>query len=195
MPVVFLTSYTEPVDTLSRNKPSGSLLSIATFASMLFQLVISFGIQALILLYLSTQSWFIPLQPLPNSKRNVLCAETTSVFLMATYQTIGSALSYSISKPFKKPLYTNLPYLFSLAILFCCTVYITFAPDSWTRRALQLADLPFRYQLELFCFGLVQIFLFTTFEYLFIAGKGRKWITVFDVRKQLSGHSLYKQIS
>jgi cation-transporting ATPase 13A2 len=193
LPTIILMSYTDPIETLVNTKPSGSLINIVTFASLFVQLFISLGVQSFILWFLTKQSWFEPLQPLQDSKQNVQCQETTSVFILTCFQTLGSALAFSISKPFKKPIYTNKPYMFVLLLLFGLTTYITFSPDEWTRNYLKQAVLPRSFQAILLVLGYLQVIVFYMFEYFFVASAGRKLLTKIDFRK-LYNQKLYKKL-
>lgn len=70
---------------------------------MLFQFIVWFDLHA--------QPWFIPAQPGDIRK---ICFESTAIFLISSFQMYNVALAYSISKPFKKPIYTNSMFLFKL---------------------------------------------------------------------------------
>lgn len=60
---------------------------------------------------------FVPFTP----KKGVsisLCYEATVVFLTAIFQNVSVAIAYSISKPYKKPFYSNSKQRYNLITLY-----------------------------------------------------------------------------
>lgn len=86
-------------------------------------------------MFFFVQWWsFYKPPPPPNphdSDANNACYENTSLFLITIYQYLVVAMAFSISKPFRQPIYTNLWFTLSLLILFVFSIYITIADDNW----------------------------------------------------------------
>ena len=64
----------------------------------------------------------------PNS-----CHANTILFLISLYQFFAIALSFIVTKPFKKDLYTNWPYLIYLAVFYFYFIWLTVNCDSVSR--------------------------------------------------------------
>jgi hypothetical protein len=69
-------------------------------------LLIAAGFQLWVWFDLHNEPWFVPADP-KKTRGDILCYETTVVFIVSISQIVYAALAYSISKPFKKPIYTN----------------------------------------------------------------------------------------
>ena len=64
----------------------------------------------------------------PNS-----CHANTILFLISLYQFFAIALSFIVTKPFKKDLYTNWPYLIYLAVFYFYFIWLTVNCDTVSR--------------------------------------------------------------
>ena len=64
----------------------------------------------------------------PNS-----CHANTILFLISLYQFFAIALSFIVTKPFKKDLYTNWPYLIYLAVFYFYFIWLTVNCDKVSR--------------------------------------------------------------
>ena len=107
LPIVFLLSKTPASRVLTDVRPSGSLLNPLVLTSLVGQILIAVAFQILVFFRLRNQSWFVPLVPEVDATENVVCAETTVVFWMAAFETYAIAFAYSISRPWKRPLFYN----------------------------------------------------------------------------------------
>lgn len=111
LPLVFLMGRTEASSKLTRIKPSGDLLSSSVLVSVICQMIIMIGFQFGVFMYLKQQSWYIA--PTfgadydPSANTSAYNEATTTIFLFANFQYIMIAIAFSISKPFRKPIYTN----------------------------------------------------------------------------------------
>lgn len=83
--------------------------------------------------------FYDPLVPDPNTE-NHECMENTSIFLYSNFQYVISVLVFSISKPFRKPFYTNLPLLVSLIIVIGLNTFIMFSPFNWLNSFLDIDE-------------------------------------------------------
>jgi hypothetical protein len=71
---------------------------------LFFQLIVSFIFQVFLIIILYTKAWYIPKTPDQDEHLN---SETTCLFILNSFQTLNSAVAYSISYPFRKPIYKN----------------------------------------------------------------------------------------
>ncbi|KAG2378060.1 hypothetical protein C9374_008682 [Naegleria lovaniensis] len=167
---------------LVKNKPSASLVSREVFVSMGFQFFLSVIFQLVMLDNLKKQGFFTPLDPEPETKKNIRCFETTVMFIMSTFQTYNTGMAYSISKPFKRSVYTNKLYFFLLIILFIVCSYTILFPDVNLRWFLYLKSVPFYYRVTIFGCVLFHMLLSYLFERFFILGPGVRWLRMISIR-------------
>src|SRR3569833_2432742 len=115
--------------------PEGTLISQPVLISVFGSVAIQFAGQVFIFILLHTTSqywWFIPLSPSDDAKENYVCYESTAVFLVGCFQYLVTCISFSISRPFRKPLYTNAPFTISIIGLFCINVFLTMFSTSFS---------------------------------------------------------------
>lgn len=117
--------------------------------------------------YVRWWSFYQPPPPIdPDSgDANTDGYENSSVFLISLYQYVVVCVAFSISKPFRQPLYTNLPFVASLVVLSVFNLYITIASDSWIFSAFSVeTDLNIEFRLSLICIAFVNGVLTFFFE-------------------------------
>ncbi|PRP86428.1 hypothetical protein PROFUN_05347 [Planoprotostelium fungivorum] len=139
IPLVFFMGKTEPSKRLSKARPIGSLISIPIISSILGQVAIVFFFGVGMYLYLRGQDWYRPPPELPPNHDpkeggNIELMATTSAFLLSNFQYLAVFTAYSISKPFRKSVFTNVYLLVSLVVLLAINVYITI----WPARSLEV---------------------------------------------------------
>lgn len=82
--------------------------------------------------YIQWWPFYTPLVPDPeNYEENYTCFENTSLVLLTIYQYLVVCMVFSLSKPFRQPLYTNFPFSVSLIILLVFNTYIVLSSDSF----------------------------------------------------------------
>jgi cation-transporting ATPase 13A3/4/5 len=171
-PTILFMGRTEANPELTKRKPSGSLISFPFLTSLLCQFLIALGFQLLVFFDVRSQSFYRFLALAHTAKENIFCYENAAVFLMNAFQTFSIALSYNISKPFKKPVYTNRIYSISLVLLFAVLTYLILYPDAFSRRTLQILVLPQSYRFRLYGFCLLHLVASYLFELIIIQGPG-----------------------
>ena len=68
----------------------------------------------------------------PNDENaNTESFENSSVFFISIFQYLVICMVFSISKPFRQPLYTNLFFTISLIVLIAFSLYIVLSQDAW----------------------------------------------------------------
>jgi cation-transporting ATPase 13A2 len=174
LPIVFLMSRTGTAEKLGNERPSGSLLNPLVCLSLFFQIGFACCIMILTLVRLRTQSWYIPIKPKPIAIQNVVCSDVTSLFLISTALTYSITFAYTISRPFKKALFTNIPLCIVLIILAALQIYVLFFPGRYTRYWLQLEQIPLKWKLELLGYALAHLIISYIFEELIIVGPGKR---------------------
>lgn len=135
IPLSMFMGWTGPYEKLTHHLPEGSLISLPVLVSVIGCVSIQLGAQIFIFIFLhSTYNnwWFIPLSPSDDAKENYICYESTAVFLVGCFQYLVTCIAFSISKPFRKPLYTNLYFTLSIAILFGFNLYLVMVSVPFT---------------------------------------------------------------
>ena len=80
---------------------------------------------------LRMQSWYKPLVDPVEDGEVVPSADNTAIFLISNFQYILTAVAFSISRPFKKPIYTNFILTGYLIVSIAYSYYIIIDPDSF----------------------------------------------------------------
>ena len=129
---------TEAYDKLTKDKVIDSLTSLPIISSILLQMSISFIFQYLPLLILTKGiKWYVKICNI-NDDIVKTCPDNTLLFLISNMQYLISAVSFTISKPFKKDFYTNLFLTLFIVFAFVYSVYIIIIPDKFSRKLLQI---------------------------------------------------------
>ncbi len=59
----------------------------------------------------------------------ILSHEETVLFMVTNFQYLITCLAFSIAEPFRKPMWTNYPFLFCVCLAFTLDCLIIFSPD------------------------------------------------------------------
>ena len=83
---------------------------------------------------------------------------------------------FSISKPFRQPLYTNLPFTLSLTILFALNIFMTFSTDGWVLDLFGLEhDVSMQFKLSMMAIVIVNTGLSYLYEKMVIWWISQWW--------------------
>ncbi|EGD74948.1 hypothetical protein PTSG_07173 [Salpingoeca rosetta] len=132
---------TGPYTKLSKRRPAGSLVTAIIIVSLLMQISVHMLFQAGASILLQQQSWFVPLKP-DAHKDNIEGFENTVVFLVANFQYVWVSIAFSISKPFRAGLASNLWYLGVVVVLLALDAFLVLHPSGWLADVLQIVHLP-----------------------------------------------------
>lgn len=78
------------------------------------------------------QVFYIPGQTIGEETiagSNIISYEDTVLFMMSNFQYVLTAIAFSVAKPFRKPIYTNTPFVISIVIILLMNTYIVFTPN------------------------------------------------------------------
>jgi len=137
-PIAILLARTEAYEKLTYHIPTGALISMPVLSSILSQGTIQLFAQWGIFILLSVQSWYTPITEAPTDADVAPSPDNTSIFLVSNFQFIITAFAFSISRPFKKPIYSNFILTGFLIVCIAYSYYIIIRPDSWTISVLAL---------------------------------------------------------
>ncbi|XP_032156459.1 cation-transporting ATPase 13A2 isoform X9 [Sapajus apella] len=126
--VAVLMSRTGPALALGRVRPPGALLSVPVLSSLLLQVALVAGVQLGGYFMTLAQPWFVPLNRTMPAPDNLPNYENTVVFSLSSFQYLILAAAVSKGAPFRRPLYTNVPFLLALALLSSILVGLVLVP-------------------------------------------------------------------
>ena len=67
----------------------------------------------------------------PNSNNANKSYENTSLFWVSSFQYLSTVVAFSVSKPFRKALYTNKLFSISLFLMLAFNIYLVVTLDNW----------------------------------------------------------------
>ena len=144
IPLAFFIPYTKAYPKLTKHKPTDSLISFPIICSILIQTAIAFVFQFGGQILINNVKWKINVEKcvLTDDGNPESCALNTVIFLISNMQYLITAFVFTISKPFKKPFYTNVYLTLFLFFSFAYSVYITIGPfEKFSEEKLILFDL------------------------------------------------------
>nr|XP_058929855.1 polyamine-transporting ATPase 13A2 isoform X3 [Kogia breviceps] len=126
--VAVLMSRTGPAPALGQARPPGALLSVPVLSSLLLQVALVASVQLGGYFLTVAQPWFVPLNRTVPAPDNLPNYENTVVFCLSSFQYLILAMAVSKGAPFRRPLYTNVPFLVALVLLGSVLVGLLLAP-------------------------------------------------------------------
>jgi len=146
LPLSAFMSWTGAYSKLTHHVPTGALMSLSVLTSVIGQVLIQFLAQLTLVLILIEKPWYVA--PIINGNTrddfraafNCMCNST--VFIYANVQYLACCVSFSISKPFRKPIYTNYFFVGWLLLMLGLSYYIIYGPFAWFAGMLTLHYLP-----------------------------------------------------
>ncbi|XP_055335607.1 polyamine-transporting ATPase 13A2-like [Paramacrobiotus metropolitanus] len=136
--VAILMGYTQPFPNLIRQRPSASLMSPNTIASILMHMVIVVGFQAVTIVSLENQPWFELANNGTETEEIKMCWETTVLVIVAAFQDLILAFVFSKGPPYRQPIYTNVYFLCALVFLAGVTTVLLMYVPGWLQWFLQV---------------------------------------------------------
>ncbi|KOX74320.1 putative cation-transporting ATPase 13A3 [Melipona quadrifasciata] len=121
---------------LVKKPPMTSLLSFTSIFSLSVHMLIMTIFQAVAYHAVRTFPWFTPF--IYNDENSYMCYENYSVYCVSMFQYITMAIIFSRGKPYRKAIYTNISFIFSIILLIIVCTYITIYPANWIINMLQL---------------------------------------------------------
>ncbi|XP_052821199.1 polyamine-transporting ATPase 13A3-like isoform X2 [Mya arenaria] len=137
--IAILMGYTEAYERLVSHRPEGSLLKPTNILSILLQVSCAALFQAAALFYLIEQPWYV--EQKPRNDADTQSWVSTVVFIVSSYQYIVVAFCFSKGPPFRKRIYTNVPYLSSLIFLTILSTCIFMIPIEFLLKIFKMEDL------------------------------------------------------
>lgn len=124
-PLAIFMGHTEPYSKLTPHLPSKSLLSLPVLFSIIGQVLIQLCFQLFVFYWVQYQGFYKEFVYDPEREDNESSYENSAVYLVSVYQYLITCVAFSISKPFRKPLYTNAWFSISLVLLLVFNLLFT----------------------------------------------------------------------
>ena len=67
-----------------------------------------------------------------NDVEQKMCQANTIIYFVASMQYVATVVAFSIGKPFRKPMHTNLLFTFNVILISVLNYYIMLTPDQFT---------------------------------------------------------------
>jgi cation-transporting ATPase 13A2 len=163
IPLSIFMGQTESYKTLTPHLRAGSLLSLPVLTSVIGSVLIQAGFQVFIFFYVRTwKEFYKPFEP--KDEDDKMCYENTSVVFISNFQYLITCMVFSISKPFRQPIYTNLWFTLSLVLLFAMNLYSVMSSDPFITSLLDYEqDVSFNFRIQ--CLLLIVVNSLLTYGY------------------------------
>ncbi|XP_063923863.1 polyamine-transporting ATPase 13A3-like [Zophobas morio] len=129
---------TEAYNKLEKGPPMTSLLSFLPLASIILFMLVVVVVQIFAYYFIQTYDWFVPFVFNPDNTIYYSCYENYAVYCVSMFQYIIMAVIFSKGKPYRKAIYTNYIFLFTIMLMIAVCSYITLEPAHWIVEALEL---------------------------------------------------------
>ncbi|CAH1140797.1 unnamed protein product [Phyllotreta striolata] len=153
---------TKAHDALDRTPPRSSLMGFVPIASMSSFLTLSVGFQLAGYYWIQTYSWFTPY--VYPGRDEFASYENFSLFVVSMFQYIIMCVVFSKGRPYRKPLYTNIPFTISLLVTTLICVWMTAGPPQWMVDFMELKTTPMEAVYALLGIALVNFLCCLFFE-------------------------------
>jgi len=162
------------------------------FTSLIGQFLIQSVFQFFVYILIRKQPWYKPPDIDPDDK-NISSFENTVLFLLSCYQYILIAAVFSVGPPYRKSMYSNVPFILSSIFLTFFTSLILLFPVSLTQQIFELVIIEnyFRWWL-LYIAALDFIVSWLMEKYVF--GRIAQWIGILVDGKVKVRKKLYKKV-
>lgn len=146
MPLCVFQSWTGAYEKLTTNLPQESLFSPPVVISVLGSAVIQLAFQ----LYLwnttrdrlGEENYIVCISSEELEEDDPPCSDNSVIYLFTCMQYITCCLCFSISKPFRKPIWTNPLYLCSVIFMLTYQIYLILGYDTFNYDLFDLVELP-----------------------------------------------------
>ena len=144
LPFEWFLAMTKPHDKLTHHYPISQLLSFPIIFSILAQTILVFIFQFFGYYILRNHYEFENICDFEEHENPTPCHENTIYFLISHFQYLTAALAFSVSKPFRKPIYTNIVLMLYLLIIYFYSIWITINCDDWSSKVFNIYDLKYK---------------------------------------------------
>ena len=143
-PFEWFLAMTHPYPDLTHDYPISSLLSFPVISSIIIQTALVFVFQFGGYHILKNYYEFENICDFDEYENPTPCHENTIYFLISHFQYLTAGLAFSVSKPFRQPIYKNCSLMIYLILIYFYSIWITINCDDWSAKLFGIYDLKFR---------------------------------------------------
>lgn len=131
VPLSVVQAWTGSYHILTKDVPTATLFYAPVLFSVCVSSLIQLGFQLFFFTSIRDQTFYVPINQddtafgHPNPSY-----ESTILFMVANFQYLITCMAFSIAKPFRKPIWTNYPYLVCVITIFVVNSLCIFLPDN-----------------------------------------------------------------
>ena len=130
VPLSVVQAWTGSYHKLTKDVPTATLFYGPVLTSVIVSSAIYFAFQLFFFLNIRGQPFYVPLDPEKLSFDDPNYSyECTVLFMVANFQYLITCMAFSIAKPFRKPIWTNLPFTICVVGLFIVNTFFVFLPS------------------------------------------------------------------
>lgn len=207
-----IVALTHASDTLARKSPTSKLISKSVLISILGHIAVQLVFQVAVFESVTLQSWFMPVEHGDGEEDNYDTDQTTSLFLLSSFQYIFATIVFSRGRPYRKSMFSNRTpplldpacadctlgwYIATLVVLTAWMMYMLWAPAPGVSSLFELVELPYAWCGALLGTAVVYLVVSIALEQVVfpwaarMVGKARRR---FNGNKK-KGRKLYKQLA
>ncbi|RUS24045.1 hypothetical protein BC938DRAFT_474212 [Jimgerdemannia flammicorona] len=154
LPIAVFMGRTEAYPYLHPKRPTASLVSKKVLTSLIGQIIFCSGFQGLIYILVRRQEWYEPPKSDPIEK-NIECFENTVLFMLSCFQYILIAVVFGVGPPYRKAMWTNVPFIVTILLLVLLTVWTVLIPPASLVDILELLSIPLYFRQIILVLGAI----------------------------------------
>ena len=140
-PLEWFLAFTRPYNQLTYHYPDLGILTLPVLTSILSHTLFTFVFQYFGYIFIKNlYKWENSCDFTEENEDPLPCEENTIIFLIAHFQYLFAALSFSVSKPFRQKIYSNIALMLYLVFAIGYSVWITLFCDSISKQLFLLFD-------------------------------------------------------
>lgn len=131
VPLSVFQAWTGAYEKLSKDVPTASLFYMPVVLSVIISSLIQLLFQVFLFTNVREQPFYQPPFDVGDTieEMETYSYEDTVLFIATNFQYLMTCISFSVAKPYRKPVWTNKPFLISLVALAIFNAYLVFTPD------------------------------------------------------------------
>lgn len=138
VPIAVFMAWSGPSPVLARKRPGAKLVSRKVLVPLIGAMVILSLFQIIIWKYGQAQDWYVA--PVPGDNDNLKSTDNTALFDLTTFQYIFSGIILCEGMPYRRPVFTNLPFIGTCVLTTALSVFFVFLdPDTPVGRLMDLS--------------------------------------------------------
>ena len=131
VPLSIAQAWTGSYHELTKHVPTNTLFYFPVLLSVIVSSLIQAVFQIFFLLNIREQPFYVAVDPtdVKRDEPNVSYEETV-LFMVANFQYLTTCIAFSIAKPFRKQIWTNVPFLLCIIFVMVMNTLCIFLPSS-----------------------------------------------------------------